>query len=136
MLVSAVGSSLSIYCEGAKMSSSEQVRASPRDNRYITLHLYLPSGEFVVEDVVPIIKGVERYVQDLEEGLVTPKLGFDSPGFVYELVWNDKVLNDGGIFKNLVEDHGMSVDEPVDVIVILKELHPPVLVDARWMGAA
>ena len=106
------------------MSSSEQVRASPRDNRYITLHLYLPSGEFVVEDVVPIIKGVERYVQDLEEGLVTPKLGFDSPGFVYELVWNDMVLNDGRIFENLVEDHGMSVDEPVDVMVILREIPP------------
>ena len=106
------------------MSSSEQVRASPRDNRYITLHLYLPSGEFVVEDVVPMIEGVERYVQDLEEGLVTPKLGFDSPGFVYELVWNDMVLNDGRIFENLVEDHGMSVDEPVDVMVILREIPP------------
>ena len=124
------------------MSSSEQVRASPRDNRYITLHVYLPSGEFLVEDVVPMITGVERYVQDLEEGLVTPELGIEHSDdetdsrFFYELVWNGMVLECGRKLEDLVVDHGMSVDEPVVVMVILKEIPPPALVDGRWMGAA
>ena len=116
--------------------------ASPRDNRYIALHLYLLSGEFVVEDVVPIDTCVERYGQDLEEGLVTPLLGIEhgdfetDSRFFYRLVWNGMVLEDGRKLIDLVEDHGMSVDEPVVVTVILKEIPPPVLVDGRWMGAA
>ena len=108
------------------MSASEEVPASPRDHRYVTLHLHLPSGEFVVEDAVPIGQSVEEYGKHLEEGLVTPKLGIDRVGddieFVYELVWNDMVLQCGRKFEDLVEDHGMSVDEPVVVVVVLKEI--------------
>ena len=111
--------------------------ASPRDNRYssggdrqITLHLYLLSGEFVVEDVVPIFTCVERYGQNLEEGLVTSLLGIEHSDFetdsrfFYQLVWNGMVLEDGRKLIDLVEDHGMSVDEPVVVTIILKEILP------------
>ena len=108
--------------------------ASPRGNRYssgddrqICLHLYSLSGEFVVEDVVPIFTCVERYGQNLEEGLVTPLLGIEhgdfetDPTFFYELVWNGMVLECGRKLEDLVVDHGMSVDEPVDVMVIMKD---------------
>ena len=57
---------------------------------------------------------------------MTPKLGIDRVRddieFVYELVWNDMVLPCGRKFEDLVEDHGMSVDEPVVVVVVLKEI--------------
>ena len=95
-----------------------------------------------MEDVVPIGTCVERYGQNLEEGLVTPELGIEHSDFetdsrfFYELVWNGMVLECGRKLEDLVVDHGMSVDEPVVVTVILKEIPPPVLVDGRWMGAA
>ena len=95
-----------------------------------------------MEDVVPIDTCVERYGQDLEEGLVTPKLGIDhsdywnDPRSFYELVWNGMVLECGRKLEDLVVDHGMSVDEPVGVTVILKEIPPPVLVDGRWMDCS
>ena len=95
-----------------------------------------------MEDVVPIGTDVERYVQDLEEGLVTPELGIEhsdfetDSSFFYQLVWNGMVLECGRKLDDLVVDHGMSVDEPVVVTVTLKEIPPPVLVDGRWMGAA
>ena len=109
-------------------SLSEEVPASPRVDRYITLHLYLPSGEFVAEDKVPIGTSVDLYVHYLESGLVTPKLGvrrccFDSrPSFVYDLVWNGMILECGRKIEYLIEDHGMSVDEPVNILVILVEI--------------
>ena len=116
-------------------SSSRYIPASPRVWRnvtppYVTLHLHLPSGEFLVEDFVPLGQSVERYSQDLEEGLVTAKLGQDHGDddnrieFHYELVWNDMILLDGRKFEDLVDDHGMSVDEPVVITVVLQEHSP------------
>ena len=84
-----------------------------------------------MEDVVPLGTCVERYGQDLEEGLVTPELGIEHSDFetdsrfFYELVWNGMVLECGRKLEDLVVDHGMSVDEPVVVTVILKESPPP-----------
>ena len=72
-----------------KMSASGELPASPRDHPYVTLHLYLPSGEFIAEDVVPLGQCVERYSQDLEDH---PKLGPLDLEFHYELVWNDMKL--------------------------------------------
>ena len=93
-----------------------------------------------MEDVVPIFTCVERYAQNLEEGCVE---GFGiehgdfetDPTFHYRLVWNGMVLEDGRKLIDLVVDHGMSVDEPVVVTVILKE-SPPLFVDGRWRGPA
>ena len=96
-----------------------------RGGRYITLHLYLLSGEFIMEHVIPIKTCVERYGQDLEEGLVAPDLRIPNDhSAYYELVWNGMVLECGMKFEDLVEDHGMPVDEPVDITVIMKDNYP------------
>ena len=148
------------------MDQSEDVPAAPRGNdrvflpsrdcRYVTLHLYRPSGEFVIENVVPIGRSVYWYWDALEHGMVTPRLcignmrmsmaltiddriageDFDKR-FFFDLVWNGMILEYEGTFADLVENHGMSVDEPVDVMVVLRGFPPPDLVaDGRWMVAA
>ena len=113
----------------APTASRTHAPASPRGNVYITLHLYLASGEFIIADRVPLDQDVERYVQDLEEGLVDPSFRIDtwSQGDLWEeweeclhgytLVWKDMELQCGRKFIDFVEDHGMPVDEPVDVMV-------------------
>ena len=71
--------------------------------------------------------GVDQFAQCLEEGLITPGLkpehnGFDDGReFFYILVWNGRVLEDVRTFEYLVRDHGMSVDEPNEAIVVTKE---------------
>ena len=79
-----------------------------------------------MEHVIPISTCVERYGQDLEEGLVASELRIPIDDWGqsyarYELVWNGMVLDCGRKFEDLVEDHGMSVDEPNDIIVVTKE---------------
>ena len=92
--------------------------------------MYLASGEFIIADRVPLDQDVERYVQDLEEGLVDPsfcidKWSQDDPWedlHGYTLVWKDMELQCGRTFIDFVEDHGMPVDEPVEIVVVKTEL--------------
>ena len=75
-----------------------------------------------MEDVVNWNVCIERYTQELEEGLVERRLGlpWDSQidGCNYQLVWNDMELAFGRRFSNYVEDHGMPVDKPVDLVLV------------------
>ena len=62
----------------------------------------------------------------LAEGKITLSSEY-VPGwsvYVYELVWNGMILEPGMQFEDLVQDHGMSVDEPVGVSVVFRERHP------------
>ena len=105
------------------MSASVGVPASPRDHRTVTLHFDLPSGDFVGELLVPIGHVVE---EDCLGTDVPRRLLAGVPGwrmYVYELVWNGMILEPGMQFEDLVQDHGMSVDEPVDVFVVYWEWH-------------
>ena len=109
-------------------SASEEVPASPRllPGTRVTLHLYLPSGEFVAEHKELIHTTICRFAQDLEEGLIAPELGLeyrfdDDLEFCYLLVRNAMELMDGRKWEDLIRDHGMSVDEPNDVIVVTAE---------------
>ena len=107
----------------------------------ITLHLYRPSGEFVCEHSVFVGMGVDVFTDQLEEGLVTPKLNLNShlrskgiPWFnrwagiellhvdyIYKLVFNGVVLEDGTAFCDYVLAHGMSLDKPNDIYVVTKQ---------------
>ena len=88
----------------------------------VTLHLYLPSGEFVIEVTQKVQWSVARLVQDLEEGNITPaldlELGDRLPTVYYLLVWNDIVLREGLNWGNLVLELGMSLTEPNDSTVV------------------
>ena len=105
---------------------------------FITLHLYLPSGEFVCEHDVFMGMGVDAFTIHLEEGLVTPELNLQRFGgmawsgrhggielehrdYLYILVWNGMVLESDRTFDDYILAHGMSLDEPNDVIVVTKE---------------
>jgi len=109
----------------APTASRTHAPASPRGNVYITLHLYLASGEFIIADRVPLDQDVEGYVQDLEEGCIDPSLRVPIPQLEgddelqYTLVWKDMELQCGRKFIDFVEDHGMPVDEPVDIMVVM-----------------
>ena len=117
-------------------SASEEVQG-PK-GFFITLHLYLPSGEFVCEHDVFMGMGVDQFTQYLEEGLITPGIKLEHNGgmawsgrhggielehrdYLYIPVWNGMVLESERNFEDLVLAHGMSVDEPNDVIVVTKE---------------
>ena len=110
----------------APTASRTHAPASPRGNVYITLHLYLASGEFIIADRVPLDPCVERYVQDLEEGCIDPSLRVPIPQLEgddelrYTLVWKDMELQCGRKFIDFVEDHGMPVDVPVDIMVVMR----------------
>ena len=112
--------------------------ASPRGREYITLHLYRASGELVVADRVSLDQNMVNYVQDLEEGLIE---GFgirwddgveghgarvwedmvweDIEGPRYARVWKDMVL-EGRRFVGFVDDHGMPIDDPVEIMVVMQ----------------
>ena len=100
--------------------------ASPRGRSHITLHLYWPSGEFIVADAVSLDVGIERYGQDLEEGLIAPALRIDDDThgdrdkYFYVLVWNGIELLDGRTFLDIVVEQGIPVEEPVEVMVVLR----------------
>ena len=110
-------------------SASEEAPALPwiPPSRRVTLHLYLPSGEFVLETAQGMHDGIERFKQDLEEGHITPALDlelwnpFDNK-IGYRLVWNGMELMDGRVWGDLVDDHGMSFIEPNDIIVVTYEI--------------
>jgi hypothetical protein len=106
----------------------------------ITLHLYRPSGEFVCEHSVFVGMEVNVFTDQLEDGLVTPELNLRthlrSKGmdwfnrwagiellhidYIYKLVFNDVVLEDGSNFVDYVLHHGMSLDKPNDIYVVTK----------------
>jgi len=75
--------------------------------------------------------GVDVFTQALEEGLVTPDglawcnrhAGIEllHRDYLYILVWNGMVLEDGSTFGDYILDHGMSIDEPNDICVVAKE---------------
>ena len=112
----------------APTASRTHAPASPRGNVYITLHLYLASGEFIIAHRVPLEECVERYMQDLEEGCIEPSLRIPIPElegddeFRYTLVWKDMELECGRKFIDFVEDHGMPVDVPVDIMVVMRSI--------------
>ena len=91
----------------------------------VTLHLYLPSGEFVIEVTQKVQWSVARLVQDLEEGYITPALdltlGYIHPFGTYLLVWNDVVLMEDLNWGNVVYGFGMSLTEPNDITVVYVE---------------
>ena len=101
----------------------------------VTLHLYMVSGEFVAAATEPATEGIERFVQHLEEGLITPELDKKyrfgderRDDFGYALVWNGIELLDGRIWEDLVLDHGLSLHGPNDIIVVITErmrVQPP-----------
>ena len=118
----------------APTASRTHAPASPRGNVYITLHLYRPSGEFLIADQVSLDQDLEWYLHHLEEGHVDPSLripdGSWSHGDVWEeydtfvhgytLVWKDmELLSCGSKFIDFVENHEMPVDEPVDIVVVM-----------------
>ena len=78
-------------------------------------------------NVVSLDDGIERYVQYLEEGLIAPELRIDDDAhgnrdlFYYSLVCNGIELLCGRTFEEVVEEQGITVDEPVDVMVVLIE---------------
>ena len=89
---------------------------------YITLHLYRASGEFIIADRVPLDQCVDEYLKYLEEGCIEPSLRTVADGddeFGYTMVWKDMELECGRKFYDFVEDHGMPVDEPVDIMVVM-----------------
>ena len=113
----------------APTASRTHAPASPRGNVYITLHLHHAfSGEFIIAHRVPLDEGVERYMQDLEEGCIVPSLRIPIPElegddeFRYALVWKDMELECGRKFIDYVEDHGMPVDVPVDIMVVMRSI--------------
>ena len=81
-------------------------------------------------DVVSLDDGIERYSQDLEEGLIAPALLIDDDThgdrnyFFYVLVWNGIELSQSKsrTFLEFVEEHGIPVEEPVVVMVVLREI--------------
>ena len=108
--------------------------ASPRGGRFytrrcpsLTLRLHWPSGEFIVEDVVSLDDGIERYYQHLEEGLIAPEFRIDDEThgdrdlFHYVLVCNGIEVLCGRTFEEVVEEQGITVEEPVEVMVVLMD---------------
>ena len=95
------------------------------------MHLHLAfSGEFIIAHRVPLDECVERFVQDLEEGCIEPSLRIPIPElegddeFRYTLVWKDMELEEcGRKFIDLVEEHGLPVDVPVDIMVVMRPIH-------------
>ena len=98
----------------------------PRVFRLVTLHLYLPTGEFVIEVTQRMHWSIFGFVQDLERGNITPALDLELGDRLstpcYRLVWNDMVLEEGLNWGNLVVDHGMSLIEPNDITVVTVEI--------------
>ena len=78
-------------------------------------------------DVVSLDDGIERYCQDLEEGLIAPELLIDNDthgnrdSYHYVLVCNGVELLDGRKFEDVVEEQGITGEEPVEVMVVLIE---------------
>ena len=125
------------YHPSSELPGGPYVRPPAQANGFfITLHLFLPNGQFVCEHSVCIGMGIDAFTQLLEAGLVTPELNLthhDRPkvihagiellhdDYVYELVFNGVVLEDGDAFCDYVLAHGMSLDEPNDIYVVAKE---------------
>ena len=89
--------------------------ASPRGSyTQMTLHLYRSlTGEFIKTIHLPIRYGIEQLAQDLEEGLVTPRLKLEPPENQFthlryiQLWWGNIELIEGQSLQFYVEKHGM-----------------------------
>ena len=91
--------------------------------RFLTLHLYRPNGEFVIEVIQRHDGSICRFVQDLEDGHITPALQLELweslSGPCYRLVWNDMVLEEGQDWWDVVVEHGMSFIE-INIITVVR----------------
>ena len=97
----------------------------------MTLHLYWPSGEFIMADMVSLDDGIERYCQDLDEGYrgppqlrITDETHGDRDLYHYTIVCNGVELEDGRTWADVVEEQGITGEEPVEVMVVLIERSP------------
>ena len=94
----------------------------------VTLHLYLPSGEFLAEAIELTSGSTCRFVDALETGMITPELdtayrfGDHRFEYSYVLVYNGIELLNGTMWDELVRDHGLSLEEPNDIIIVATEV--------------
>ena len=106
-------------------------KKAPPPPPMVTLHLYRPSGDFVIEVTQSVQGSIARFAKDLEEGSITPaldlELGDRVKGSVYYLlVFNGVVLREGLRWGNAVVELGMSTIEPNDITVVLVESRQPI----------
>ena len=109
-------------------SASEEVPASPQllPGTRVILHLYRASGEFVAEHEELIDTPIRNFGGLLELGFITAEFDLES-GFPFDreycylLTWNGHDLMDGRTWDDFIRDHGMSVTEPNDIIVVTAE---------------
>ena len=91
--------------------------------RCVTLQLYRVNGDFVVEVIQRHDQSICRFVQDLEDGHITPALQLEMweslSGPCYRLVWNDIVLEEGRHWEDAVDEHGMSFTE-INIITVVR----------------
>ena len=111
----------------------------PHADTYINLHVFRANGELVVEDKVHYYQYVEDYLDRLDDRELVPEepseeidelpqmvyvewsgetWEMEKDGFVDELVWGDMILYWNRTFGYYVETLGMSLSEPVDVIIV------------------
>ena len=109
-------------------SASEEVPASPQLllGTRVILHLYRASGEFVAEHEELIDTPIRNFGGELELGFIAPEFDLESNQlyreYCYELTWNEHYLLDGRTWSDFIRDHGMSVTEPNDIIVVTAEI--------------
>jgi hypothetical protein len=89
---------------------------------YVNADLRWASGDFICRVRIPSDEGIERYSQDLEEGLVLDSLKLESgaSGHMqrwYALVYEGTEMQCGQLF----DYYGISEDVIVDITVILVE---------------
>ena len=82
-------------------------------------------------NVVSLDDGIERYCQDLDEGhmgapqlRITDETHGDRELYHYTIVCNGVELQDGQNWEHVVEDLGITGEEPVDITVVLIERSP------------
>ena len=91
--------------------------ASPRgSDTQMTLHLYRSlTGEFIKTIHLPTWYGSEKLAQDMEEGVVTPRLKLEPPENpathlrYIQLWWGNIELMEGQSLQFYVEEHGMPI---------------------------
>ena len=90
--------------------------------RLITVHLYLPNGEFVIEAFQRHDQSIDRFLQDLENGDITPDMDLELGDLqsmpCYGLVFNDIVLEECWDWTDVP---GVSFTEPNIITVVRYE---------------
>ena len=111
----------------------------PHADTYINLHVHRANGDLVVEEMVHYYQYVEDFLDRLDDRGLVPiepseeidelpgtvcvewsgeSWEMEKDGFVDELVWGDMILYWNRTFGYYVETLGMSLSEPVDVIIV------------------